>query len=409
MMTATNPRADVARMLSGVDLSLADGIEHEVVTLESLGLVHPLIGGAKGTNTVGDVLTQTVDGRDLNDIWSEMAQVLEFHNQRYQTIINLLTFPVTAPVEDVPQTTSEDFEEASEFGVPKGIRGADFFSLGYTFKWYDVASRFTWMFLTEATAGQVANNHNLALEADKRLIFKQVMRAIFNNTNRSTNIRGQAIAVYPFYNGDGTVPPEYNGNTFTGSETHYMTSGAATVVSGDLDDMDTKLALKGYGVNNGSTQILLVNRAQATVIQGFKVANGALYDFIPSANQPAQLVPVNTGGILGTIPPSTYQGMAVKGSYGNWLVIEDDRIPAGYMLGFATGGELQARNPVGIREHAQPALRGLLQIGGRTNGDYPIIDSFYQRGFGTGVRHRGAGVVMQVTANPTYTIPAAYA
>jgi hypothetical protein len=47
-------------------------------------------------------------------------------------------------------------------------------------------------------------------------------------------------------------------------------------------------------------------------------------------------------------------------------------------------------------------------VKGRTP-DYPLIDSFYNRGFGTGIRHRGAGVVMQITASGTYTIPAAYA
>ena len=37
--------------------------------------------------------------------------------------------------------------------VPKGIRPeADVLSLGYTFKWYDIANRFTWQFLAEATA-----------------------------------------------------------------------------------------------------------------------------------------------------------------------------------------------------------------------------------------------------------------
>jgi hypothetical protein len=52
-------------------------------------------------------------------------------------------------------------------------------------------------------------------------------------------------------------------------------------------------------------------------------------------------------------------------------------------------------------------LRGLRLVKGAVP-DYPLIDSYYQRGFGTGVRQRGGGVVMQVTASGTYTIPAAY-
>jgi hypothetical protein len=37
--------------------------------------------------------------------------------------------------------------------------------------------------------------------------------------------------------------------------------------------------------------------------------------------------------------------------------------------------------------------------------DAILQDSFYARGFGVGVRHRGAAVVTQVTTNASYTPP----
>jgi hypothetical protein len=55
-----------------------------------------------------------------------------------------------------------------------------------------------------------------------------------------------------------------------------------------------------------------------------------------------------------------------------------------------------------------PAYRGLQHIPG-TRSDYPLIDSFYRRGFGTGIRQRGAGWLVQVTSSATYTVPAIYA
>ena len=39
------------------------------------------------------------------------------------------------------------------------------------------------------------------------------------------------------------------------------------------------------------------------------------------------------------------------------------------------------------------------------NQRYPLQDSFFARGFGTGVRHRGAAAVLQVTTDSTYTPP----
>ncbi len=74
----------------------------------------------------------------------------------------------------------------------------------------------------------------------------------------------------------------------------------------------------------------------------------------------------------------------------------------------STGGQANLNNPVGVREHSNVSLRGLRLVEG-PNPDYPLIDSFYNRGFGTGVRHRGGSVIMQVTATAAYVPPAAYA
>jgi hypothetical protein len=360
---------------------------------------------ARGTNAEGDVLTQTVDGRSLDEIWREFQQSLTFFNGKRQAIVDLLTFAVTAPIEEVPQGIYEDFEEASEFGEPKGIRGGTYFQLGYDFKWYDIAIRYTWKFLAEASAAQVEALNAAAMEADNRLVFKKVLRAVFNNVNRLADIRGQAVNVYPFYNADGTVPPTYKNTTFLSTHNHYITSGAAAIVSADMDDLEEHLVHHGYGSQNGSQMIAMVNRTEGNVMRTWRVSTGASYDFIPSQGQPSFLLPGN--GIEGGRPANTYRGLSVIGSYGPWLIIQDDYIPTKYVVAFATGGEQNASNPVGFREHQNPGLRGLRLLRGAQH-DYPLVDSFYQRGFGTGVRHRGAGIVMEITADPTYDIPAAY-
>ena len=367
-------------------------------------------GMPRGTNTEGDVLTQTIDGRDLNEVWNELREALSAWNAGRDRLVSALTFNVTNPIEDVPQISMEDFEEASEFGVPKGIRGEDFFSMAYDFKWYDIAIRYTWKFLAEATAGQVENRHNMVLEADNRLVFNKVLKTIFNNVNSTTDIRKQNYTVYKFYNNDGTVPPAYKSYNHAGTHNHYITSGAAAVTSGDLDDMEEHLAHHGYGVQGGATLILLVNRTELAVIRNFRVATGASYDFIPNQGQPPWLLPTNVGGVVGNqgaAIPAQVNGLAVAGRYGNWLVVEEDYVPTKYLVGFATGGENQASNPVGIREHQNAALRGLRLVKG-AEPDYPLIESYYNRGFGTGIRHRGAGIVMEITADAAYDIPAAY-
>ena len=382
--------------------------EFEVVRQMDLRQSFPSsVAAQRGYNTEGDVLTQTADGRSLNEVWREFQQSLEMFNRGRQPLIDLLTFAVDQPIEDVPLISGDEFEEASEFGEPKGLGGGAYHSLGYDFKWYDLAVRYTWKYLAEATAAQVESLNNQALEADNRLVFQKVMRSIFNNVNRTATIRQQAVNVYALYNNDGTVPPTYKNNTFLGTHNHYITSGGATVDSGDLDAMETHLTEHGYGKQQGSRLIILANRAQTATIRTFRVATGSQYDFIPAQGQPPFLLPTNTGGIQGGQVGAEFNGFTVAGTYGNWLILEEDYIPVGYLVGFATGGQLNASNPVGFRQHANSSLRGLRLVKGRDN-DYPLIDSFYQRGFGTGIRHRGAGVVMQITANANYAIPADY-
>jgi len=381
----------------------------ELVDLQSLGILPMVAGGARGTNTEGDVLTQTVDGRDLNELWAEFQATVQAQNAERQRLIQFLTFPVTSPVEDVAQFVGDDFEEASEFGEPKGIRASGtYFSLGYDFKWYDLAARFTWKFLAEADARQVEAINNAALEADSRLVFQRVFKTIFDERNLQTDIRGQAYPVYKFYNGDGTVPPAYNGQNFDGAHTHYYTSGAATVDAGDVEEIIDHLKHHGYSTINGHRVVIMAHSAQAKIIRQFRFGtNGATFDFIPAQGQPGQLFVPGTV-LMGSQPSPDLQGLNVIGSYGNALIVENDYIPAGYLFGFASGGAENLQNPVGFREHANAGLRGLRLVKG-ANADYPLVDSFYNRGFGTGIRHRGAGVVVQISAAAEYSTPAQYA
>jgi hypothetical protein len=65
----------------------------------------------------------------------------------------------------------------------------------------------------------------------------------------------------------------------------------------------------------------------------------------------------------------------------------------------ASGGPNSDFNLVAVREDTNPAYRGLRHIPGHWHG-YSLQDSFFARGFGVRVRHRGAAVVCKVTTGP---------
>ena len=60
--------------------------------------------------------------------------------------MQLLSYPTTLVADAVPQSISSDsFEEATEFGVPRAIRPpSDVLKLGYQFKDFDISLRATW-------------------------------------------------------------------------------------------------------------------------------------------------------------------------------------------------------------------------------------------------------------------------
>lgn len=375
------------------------------------------IFGGEGTfggyHQESDVINVTADGVDINALWETYQAQVGIYNEAQATLVQLLTYPVQNLIETVPQVGEAEFELASEYGIPQSNRiKLDYFQMAYDFDDYDTRIAYTWKFLRDADSRQVEAIHNANLTADGRLVFRKVMEAIFDNRNRDTDIRGQNYKVYPLYNGDGTVPPDFKGKSFAGTHSHYMVSGAAQITPDDLEDAYENIAEHGYGIEAGTQFVWLGNRTQIKEIRKFRqgetfggvVAN---YDFIPAANQPALIVP-NSEGLLGSRPPNTWNGLNVIGSYGDILIIEEAYIPEGYSLMFGTGGEGDLQNIVGLREHANPAYRGLRLVPGNQQ-RYPLIDSYYSRGFGTGIRQRAGAVVMQYKASGAYEVPTQYA
>lgn len=379
---------------------------------KATGLLPPISGGAgpgpEGYNETADILIKTVDGEDLNTLYEEFMATLRILNAQRSPIIEWLTFPVTTPYEEIMPAVTEDFEEADEFGQPVGIRLGAPWNMGYDLRYFDLGIRYTFRFLGRAPAAQIRALNNSALDADQRLLLRTVLTQLFDNTNRSATLEstGTAVTVRPFYNGDVTAlpvaPPAWKSYTHTNTHTHYMGSGGATVVSGDLDDMYDHIYHHGY-VASGVDLFLLANRQEAKTIRTFRVATGATYDFFPVVGSVQGTM---FGTLIGSLPgvaagaPQVFPGHI--GDYGPIHIVEEDIIPAGWMVLIASGGTRDPGNPIGLREHENEALRGLKLIPQFER--YPLRESFYHHAVGSGTRYPGKGVVFKITAG-AYTVP----
>lgn len=362
----------------------------------------------RGYQTQGDVLVnQTADGVDLNVVFNEIQQALSLWNSERSTIAGLLSFKTTTMGDAIPQGTTDSFEVASEFGVPHATSAPTALPLGYTFEDYDLRQAWTWKFARDATADQIKALANTALEADNRLTTSSVLKRLFDPT-QETNSAG--VPCYGLWCNDGITPPPALGKTFPSSTNHYLPSGATTIDSADIEGMAKLVTDKNYGTTPGSKLLILANPQEGDAIQSWRAGEESRsggpksrWSFIPSAAAPPYLT---TETLVGERAPEKWNGVQVAGSLGPLWLIQSNFVPAGYVAVVASSGLNSANNVVGFREHANAAYRGLRQIPG--NGPHPLIDSFFARGFGVGVRHRGAAAVCQVTESsyiaPTFAL-----
>ena len=368
----------------------------------------------KGVNVYGDVLVNmTADGVDLNLLWGEIHDALALYNEHRSSIVQLLSYPTVAVADVIPQTmVGESFEEATEFGVPTAIREpADYLRLGYSFKDYDKSLRATWKWLRAATSEAVSAQVTRVFEADNRLVTGTILRRVLDPT---VVYNEWEYPCFGLWNADGMIPPPYLGATFDGTHTHYITSGSTTFDSADLELMLHHVTEHGYGRIGvyGGQMLAFMNtddfRASGITAWRAGVDYGGnstpKWDFIPSMLQPAYLTIEH---LVGALPPPEYNGLKIQGAYGDAWLVETNYMPPGYVIVVATGGPESDFNPVGFRQHVNAAYQGLRHIPGP--GPYPLQDSFYARGFGVGVRHRGSAVAMEITTNTAYTPPSASA
>lgn len=345
-----------------------------------------------GVHTRSDVIKRvsgtnlTVDGQPIDEIWNELNTRNAVFNQHANTVIALLTFPVERAQEKVSVYDTAAFEEATEFGRPGKIRARQI-ARAFPLKHYDLGYGYTQEFIDSARASQILAVAGKVETAWWSRQMDTVLTAVFTEANATDE---DGLSIKRLYNGDGEVPPTYRRWSHDGTHTHYLTSAAVDTAA--LDAMEEHLIHHGYG-DNGETLVLHVHRDDLATIRG-------LTGFVPAESA---TVPVIVNGEVVGQQRSAPQGLNPEGYYGEWVIVQNNEIPTGYLFGYATGGLFADENLVGLRQHENPSARGLRLVEG-PNGRYPIIDAVYDGYLGAGVRHRGAGVITQITGG-AYTDP----
>jgi hypothetical protein len=381
-----------------------------------LWLSHDLTGGevpylGPGIQDSGTVarVTETADGVSIATLWQEFTDVTRVWNEHRLALSDLTSYRTTVLADAVPQRmTSDEFEIADEYSIPKAMSQDGFLLLGYGYDDHDLRTAFTWKFLRDSTAEQVRQFLNRAFDADASLQARQVFGRMLDPTE---GMNSEGHRIYGLFNGtDGVTPPPYFGKSFSANHSHYLVSQADVVDSLDIEEQISMVREHGYGTQPGSQLITFVHPLESEAIQGFRAGvesrpglapPKAKYDFLPSASAPPR---VQMGTIVGQVAPTNFGGLPIAGSYGPTWICETPYMPAGYVVTLASGGSNSPSNPIALREHPKPDYQGLRLLPGNWVG-YPLQDAFFTRGLGSGTRHRGAACVTQIKASGTYDIP----
>ena len=179
-----------------------------------------------------------------------------------------MSFRTTLAGEAVVQSVdSGPFERATEYGVAvaQGVP-LEAAVLGYDRHDWDRRSSFTWKFLRDSSAEQVRTVFQAIVHADNRLVTGRVLRRLLDPAV-SHNEAGWPVQ--GLWNADGSVPPPFGYNTFDGTESMYIPSGAAELDSADIEDSVRKVQSHGYGLAEGAggQMLIIANPAESERIR----------------------------------------------------------------------------------------------------------------------------------------------
>ena len=239
---------------------------------------------------------------------------------------------------------------------------------------FELGFAFSKRAIEDSTANELRETQAEALRADQRLLAKRFMYRCLS--------RGTGSQSIGFWDGNMSAagvraPPNWKGNTFTLGHNHYTATSATTPTLADFSAIKRQIREHGY---SGPVSCFM-NLAEVEACE-----NLAGWTTAMTTN------PITT--------EVAEKGFEVVKQFQGLTLIQDDWIPAGYLL--ALEGRIK---PVTMREPINQRARGLkLWEGPFVN--YPLAESYYTHRFDMGVVHRGAGAVRYLANNwatPTFT------
>jgi hypothetical protein len=228
-----------------------------------------------GTSSLSDLLATTTQSIAQGGpgyeraIWEVFERSREAHNRMMNAVIDAFTFRTTERLIGVGGVQAMQMDDIDEYGSPHAQKVAPGENMGFPLRLYGMALQWTRTYFQKATPADVAGQYVAAEDADRKLVIRQVKRAIYGPTNTSfVDFRTKdrpTLPVKALANADGmSVPVGPNAETFNGAtHTHYL--GTASFAAADLDALI--LTVVEHSTDNEIS--VYINQAQEAAVRAF--------------------------------------------------------------------------------------------------------------------------------------------
>lgn len=283
-----------------------------------------------------------------------------------------------------------------EFGRPIPIKSAGRYTVGFPIQDSGNAIGWTWQ---EAMARPLSDLNDAigAIQlGDMRWVFDHIMGAIFQAASYTffdADAAGQ-VTVLPLANGDTQPYQVFAGADIGTTDNHLFAQANAIGAGADNPFPTIYRELTEHPENNGTAGRVIF--LHATSLRA-SIENLATFDPLPDPDmQPGSGTDVLVGNLGVTVPGTLYG----RDTSGVWQV-EWPRLPAGYGIAIATGGD----PPVGERVSPVAALQGFVEMD--SNRDFPWYQRNWLRKAGYGIWNRVGAMAVRI-GNGTYAAPTGY-
>lgn len=359
----------------------------------------PIGGGAYGTlaalDTLASLSNTTVAEFGEDNAFREIDAALAAHNAIEAELLGSFVDPTTDRLRRYGSNDSMTMEELDELGQPDAQKISAGATVGFPLRGYGEALQWTRLYFRNATPAELAAQVAGAMDADSRMLQREIKRAIFLPTNYTFTDRrvdSVALPVKRLINADGaSIPLGPNGETFDGAtHTHYLFTAAAALAAADANGL-IETVIEHYPIG---TARIYINRAQETAMRG--LAGFTAYLDARLINQTAGVVAgqgLNSFNLNDrAIGVYSAGGVSAEVTVKPW-------VPSGYLLAWVDG----APAPVAMR--TRPGAGGLELVA--EDEDHPLRARRFEREMGFGVWTRNAAAVLFVDAGGagSYTAP----